>query len=158
MLLVERADDGTTTVAAYSLDDAVSIQRDAPTRTRLYALGYRASLGELGLRPGAKVVDPLGGPLRTHDTLHVLEEWSRAPLPRLAPRPEVMLDLGGGCLLYGGQDGVIVEWSEATGQCEPLVVGSGDIVFGGARLATGFTVVSSGRAGRVLVSVATKKR
>jgi hypothetical protein len=400
VLLVERADDGTTTVVAYSLDDEVSIQRDAPTRTRLYALGYHASLAELGLRPGAQVVDPLGGPLPTHDTLHVLEgegwrtlsevpgelaaarlaatrgcgeyalreqviqleaddfptfvvgvdetralfatslgrfytitaagaapltslststprrtaysrdgelwmvgadgqavrgtldgglrpapplplppgnypvlagpprgaplelfatneslevahfdgtrwrrirgregylasrghlaatwaapglavflgagtssvvevsadgaarvvslevpprpdidaaygaawieglgamvatrygvlfrrqdnEWSRAPLPRLTPRPEVMLDLGGGHLLSGGQDGVLVEWSEATGQCEPLVVGSGDIAFGGARLATGFTVVSSGRAGRVLVSIATKKR
>lgn len=400
VLLVERAADTTTTVQAYALDDAVSVQREAPSRAALYALGYRAGLAELGLRPGVQVVDPLGGPLPAHDTLHVLEldgwraladlpaalagvrlaatsgcgdytlreqvlqletndfptfvvsldadraliatalgryytitaagaapltglstdtphraalshsgelwlvgsdgravrgtldgglrpapsvplppgdlpilvgspdgtplelfatneslevahfdgvrwrvvrrregflaerghlaaawaepgmavvlgagtssvvevradgearvvsldvpprpdidaaygaawvegvgavvatrygvlfrrrenEWSRAPLPRLTPRPEVMLDIGGGRLLYGGQDGVLVEWSEATGQCDPLVVGSGDAVFGSARLGSGFTVVSSGRAGRVVVSIATKKR
>lgn len=400
VLLVERGADGATTVHAYDLDDEVSIRRDAPTRGDLYALGYRATLAELGLGPGPQVVDPVGGPLPTHETLHLLEsegwraltdvpsalasvrlaatracgdyqlseqviqletddfptfvirvdqdralfatalgrfyavtvagampltslsthtprraaysnggelwmvgsdgeavrgtlegglrpapplplppadllvlagapdgaplelfatneslevahfdgtrwrivrrregylaersrvaatwaepglavivgagtssvvelrangsarvvsldvpprpdvdaayaaawvdglgalvatrysvlfrrqdnDWTRAPLPRITARPEIMLDLGGGHLLFGGQDGVLVEWSEATGECEPLVAGSGDAIFGGARLGSGFTVVSSGRAGRVVVSVAIKKR
>ncbi len=136
------AEPGLAVLIGVGTSSVVEVRQDGVTRRIRLELPPRSSIEgpwQLTHVAGRGVV------LGTHyDVLLVRENggFTRMGEPPITPRADVMVDLGGGALLAGGQEGNFVELRARDDFCEPLRLRTGSFTHGAARLGTGLVYLA----------------
>lgn len=80
------------------------------------------------------------------------DHWEQLATPVDTPRASVIIDLGDGSFLGGGQSGELYHWIDGYGLCESIFVPAGSDIWAAAPIENGWILVSGGGSESFLIT------